>query len=158
MCSAQDQHWRLRFRAMCHRLVLAAVVSLQISGCQKNSGIDVDFAFSSGIVYGRVLTLTGLPVVGAAVRLDVNLEQARCQSGANGFSGTQPALSDSAGRYHQVVSAPILPGTVCVVVKVTPPGGTASAAVTVGGNIFLRLTADASGQPRDSVLVDVRLP
>ena len=136
--------------------VVAAVVTLSLVGCKhSSSGTEVDFALIYGIVYGRVLTPTGIPVAGVTVRADVDISQATCQTGAGGFSGGQAVVSDSAGRYRQIVTAPLLPKTMCVFVKVPPQAGIPSSPLTITGNFHLRMAP--ADQTRDSIQVDIRL-
>jgi hypothetical protein len=156
---AVDRHRAHRFGLKVRQVFVMTLVALPMSACERSaSGPEIDFALTSGIVYGRVFTAAGLPVVGVTVRADVDIGQASCQSGAGGLSGGRAVVSDSAGRYRQVVTAPFLPRTMCVFVNVPAQANILSSPLTITGDFFLRMTSASSSQPSDSVQVDVRLP
>jgi hypothetical protein len=125
-------------------------------GCQSSGPVESDQHVVTAFVYGQVLTAAGAPVPGARVRANVHDDSASCRPGASGLTGGSPATSDAAGRYRQLVSAPVLPTELCVSVLVTPPAGSGlSEAGVAGGRV--RLLPDTS-TVRDSLRVDVRLP
>ena len=128
------------------------------AGCRSVGGVEDGGLLPSGLVYGRVTSTGGAPVVGVSVAPNVYSDSTECQEGRGGLSGGIAAITDSLGRYRKVVTSPLLPASYCVSVRILPPpGGTAPSGVTVGAT-RLKLDLVQNGRRIDSLRVDVGVP
>lgn len=137
----------------------SAIVLLVLPACQSPGPVEGTASgqgLTSAVVFGRILSAAGTPVVGATVSANVHGEAANCRPGGPGLTGGFPVTSDTAGNYRQVVTAPVAPTELCVSVRVVPPTGSGLSPAEASGS-RVRMLPNASAT-RDSVRVDIRVP
>jgi hypothetical protein len=139
-------------------VAFSLIVLVAGAGCDTIGSVEDGGRLPSGLVYGRITTSSGAPLLGVSVQANVHSDSTECRAGVNGLSGGAAVVTDSLGRFRKVVTSPLAPASYCVSVRVLAlPSGGAPSGVTVGSK-KLNLNVVQNGLSIDSVQVDVRLP